>query len=209
MNTHVFPNLLRAYGDVDPNAVLYLTSYNMEKIVLMVMHTVDVEDVSPKGRPILDDAFVDELIKIPKYIPKGSKDLSKMKEDNGHFRASVELLCDHVNYRFTLSVRKLIKDPMDFSVIFIYADINGREYIIRRFNGDHGRHYHRNTNKYVSGPHIHKITESAQREFRKDETEAVETDSYKTLEQAIGFAMNELNIRREEAKGTENLSRWC
>ena len=169
----------------------------------------DVEEVSPKGRPILDDAFVDELIRVPKYIPKGSKDLSRMKEDNGHLRASVALICDRIDCRFTLAVRKLIKDPMDFSVIFTYADINGREYIIRRFNGDHGRHYHRNTNKYVSGPHIHTITESAQREYRKDETEAFETDRYKTLEQAIRFAMDELNIRHEEAKGTEDLSKWC
>ena len=171
----------------------------------------DIVEISPKGRPVLKNEFVDELIRVPKYIPKGSKDLSRMKEDNGHLRSSVELICNHINYRFTLSTRKRIKDPMDFSVIFTYIDVNGREYIIRRFNGDHGRHYHRNTNKYVSGPHIHTITESAQREYRKDETEAVETNQYKTLEQAIEFAMMELNIKYEEAKGIMSFTEkdWC
>lgn len=172
------------------------------------MHMAETDEISPKGRPVLKDDFVSELIRTPKYIPKGSRDIFKMKEDNGHLRSSVELISDYANYRFALSTRKLIKDPMDFSVVFTFTDINGREYIIRRFNGDHGRHYHKNTNRYISGPHIHTITESAQKEYHKDETEAVETDRYKTLEQAIEFAMRELNIRYEEAKGTKDLSQW-
>ncbi|WII06786.1 hypothetical protein PED39_04160 [Methanomassiliicoccales archaeon LGM-RCC1] len=175
---------------------------------IMVMHMEDTEELSPKGRPILKEDFVDELVRIPKYVPRGSKDLFKMKEDNGHLRSSVELISDRANYSFKLSTRKSIKDPVDFSVVFTYSDINGREYIIRRFNGDHGRHYYKNTNRYISGPHIHTITEAAQKEYHKDETEAVETDQYKTLEQAIEFAMKELNIRYEEAKGTKDLSQW-
>jgi len=174
----------------------------------MEMHMVDTDEVSPKGRPVLKDDFINELIRIPKYIPKGLKDPFKMKEDNGHLRSSVDLISDNTNYKFTLSTRKLIKDPMDFSVVFTYTDISGREYIIRRFNGDHGRHYHKNTGSYISGPHIHTITESAQKEYHKDETEAVETNLYKTLDQAIDFSMKELNIKHEGAKRTKDLSQW-
>lgn len=169
----------------------------------------ETEELSPKGRPVLNDSLVQKLIEIPKYIPKDVKEPFKLREDNGHLRSSVSLICDQPEYKFTLSTRKLIKDPMDFSVIFIYIDANGREYILRRFNGDHGRHYHKSTGTYISGPHIHRITETAQKEFHKDETEASETDKYKTLEQAIPFAMMELNINYEASKGTVSLSKWC
>ena len=49
----------------------------------------DTEELSPKGRPILEDSFVEELIRIPKYIPKDIKDPFKPKEDNGHLRCSI------------------------------------------------------------------------------------------------------------------------
>lgn len=168
----------------------------------------DAEELSPKGRPILKDAFIDELIKIPKFIPKESNEPFKMKEDNGHFRSSVILTSDHSEYRFTLSTRKLIKDPLNFSVVFTYIDVCNREYIIRRYNGDHGRHYHKGTNTFISGPHIHQITESAQKEYHKDETEAHATDQYKTLEQAIDYAMEDLNISYEKNKGIKTLKEW-
>jgi hypothetical protein len=169
----------------------------------------DSSEISPKGRPILSDSFTEELIHMPKYIPKGIKNPFKPKEDNGHLRSSISLTCNKPEYRFTLSTRKLIKDPTDFSVVFTYIDVNGREYIIRRFNGDHGRHYHNRTGQYISGPHIHTITESAQRDLHKDETDAVETNQYKTLEQAIEFALRQLNIVRESGKGIKTLNEWC
>ncbi len=167
------------------------------------------DELSPRGRPILSDSFTEELIRMPKYIPKDVKNPFRPKEDNGHFRSSVSLACDNPEYKFTLSTRKLIKDPTDFSVVFTYIDVNGREYIIRRFNGDHGRHYHNRTGQYISGPHIHTITESAQRDLHKDETDAVETNQYKTLEQAIEFALRQLNIVRESGKGIKTLNEWC
>lgn len=169
----------------------------------------DTEELSPRGRPILKESFVKELIEIPKYIPKGEKEPFKLKEDNGHFRYPVVLITDYPEYKFTFSVRKLIKDPMDYSVLFTYTDLNGREYIIRRFNGDHGRHYHKDVGKYITGPHIHAILENSQKYYHKDETEAVETDQYKTLEQAIEYAMKELNIKYEAAKGVADLTQWC
>lgn len=100
-------------------------------------------------------------------------------------------------YRFVISTRVLVDTPSDFSVVFRYVDSEDRNYIIRRYNGNHGRHYHRNTNRYISGPHIHTITEKAQGGYRKDETEAVETKAYMTLEQAIVYALSDLNIKIE------------
>lgn len=169
----------------------------------------ETEEISPKGRPVLKESFVEELIRIPKYIPRDVKEPFRPKENNGHLRSSVDLVCDVPEYKFTLSTRKLIKDPLDFSVVFTYTDINGREYILRRYNGDHGRHYHKGTGRYISGAHIHRITELAQKEYHKDETEAEETDRYMTLEDALQFAMLELNIGYESAKGTKDLRNWC
>ena len=57
-------------------------------------------------------------------------------------------------------------------------------------------------------PHIHSITERAQREYHKDETEAAETDRYKTLEQAIEVAMEDMNVVFERNKGNADLRKW-
>ena len=40
---------------------------------------MDGEEVSPKGRPIPSDAEVEELVRIPKYIPDSVKDPFKPK----------------------------------------------------------------------------------------------------------------------------------
>ena len=82
--------------------------------------TADAEEISPKGRPVLKEPFVEKLIGIPKYIPRDVKEPFKLKENNGHLKSSVELVCDTPGFRFTLSTRKLIKDPLDFSVVFTF-----------------------------------------------------------------------------------------
>lgn len=157
------------------------------------------EETSPKGRPILSDEFINELIHIQKHIPKDVKEPFKTKIDGLHMKSKVELYCN--NYKFALFTRAIIKDPKDFSVVFAYIDSKGRKYIIRRYNGDHGKHYHKNTNTYISGTHIHTITERSQKEYHKDETEAVETNMYQTLDEAIKYALRDLNIDYEYRNG--------
>lgn len=135
---------------------------------------------------------------MPKLISKNSMRQFEHKEyGDGNIRSSVDFSSVDGRYRFVISTRMLIDVPSDFSVVFRYVDSEQRSYIIRRYNGNHGRHYHRNTNRYISGPHIHTITEKAQDGYRKDETEAVETREYVTLEQAIAYALSDLNIKFE------------
>jgi len=84
----------------------------------------------------LKDCFVDRIVACKKYIPRHTKnvlDPRKMKEDNGHYRRNIDLDCD--GYRLRMSIRQLVDDPLNFSVLLIYSDDAGHTYIIRRYNG--------------------------------------------------------------------------
>jgi len=162
----------------------------------------------PKGRPILTDEFVDEIIAAKKLIPKSTKNPFKTTEKNGNNRASIELICHP--YGLRMGIRQTIDDALDFSVLLIYTDANGRTYILRRYNGDHGKHTDPITSHELWGPHIHRITEECQKTIHKDEGHAEATNRYQTLDQAIDVFMNDMNISHEQNKYLTKLTdgRW-
>jgi len=147
---------------------------------------------SIKGRPILDDEFVDKIIKAKKFIPNIKKDPFKTTEKNGNNRASIYLICDQYDVR--MDIRQTADDFLDFSVLLIFTDNHNHNYILRRYNGDHGSHTDPITGEKIWGPHIHKISEECQRTIHKDEGHADATDDYKTLNQAIDVFMADMNI---------------
>ena len=164
---------------------------------------------SQKGRPILKDEFVKAIIDSSKQIPKSKKDPFRMTDNNGNRRASIDLICPH--YEVKMGIRQALDDSLDFSVLLIYTDANGRTYILRRYNGDHGKHTDPITSEIIRGPHIHMITEECQHKTHKDECHAEATDRYHTLEQAIGVFMKDMNIHHEMGKDQTritNSSRW-
>ena len=87
---------------------------------------------------------------------------------------------------FRLVVRKLVRDPLDFSVTLAY-EIPGstRIFRLRRHNG--ASHWH--TNKLegtrLTGFHVHMATERYQTAGFKEEAYAESTDAYESLSGAI------------------------
>ena len=167
------------------------------------------EKETPKGRPLLDDGTVEDIIKTPKFIPSDvadAADMGALEENGGHLRRNIELKCD--GYDLRMSIRQLRLEPLDFSVLLIYTNEAGQTYNIRRYNGNHGIHKDRLTGEIVSGPHIHMITEEAQRSTHKDEGHAVATDRYRTLPDAINVFMTDLDIRYEKVADNRRLDEY-
>ena len=166
-------------------------------------------DTVPSGKPILSDEFVNEIVSCRKLIPKRIHDVldkSLMKPSYGSFRNSIQL--DAGEYNLVMSIRQLVDDCFDFSVVLTYADLKGNKYIIRRYNGNHGMHRNFNTGEEITGPHIHMISEISQRVALKDESIAVATDRYVNLRDAVQAFMEDLNISYEWVKGVERIERF-
>ncbi|MCL2147885.1 MAG: hypothetical protein FWH47_00890 [Methanomassiliicoccaceae archaeon] len=168
---------------------------------------MDAKNNGERGKPILRDNDVREIVAALKYIPLGTGDpLKRMREKNGHYRAAVELTCP--SYDLSMRLRRAVDDDLDFSVLLIYTDSRGSDYIIRRYNGDHGKHTDPFTGDIIRGPHIHKITERCQRTLHKAEGYAEPTTEYHTLPQATRVFMRDMNISYEEGKGVTTLERF-
>lgn len=152
----------------------------------------------------MSDEYVDKIIDAQKFIPETKKDPFKTTENNGNMRASIDLNCAQYNVR--MNIRQTIDDALDFSVLLVYTDQHNHSYILRRYNGDHGKHIDPLTGEKVWGPHIHKITVECQRTIHKDEGHAESTDCYKTLSQAIDVFMKDMNIHYSDRTDHTKLS---
>ncbi|MCH3978153.1 MAG: hypothetical protein LKJ94_04155 [Candidatus Methanomethylophilus sp.] len=158
------------------------------------------------GKPVLSDEIVEKIIKCSKTIPDrifDVTDFSMFKIDNMQKRRNIDLICNE--YKLRMSIRQLVIDPMDFSVILIYTDAEGYEYIIVRYNGDHGVHVNRRTGELIFGPHIHKISEWCQMYTHKEEGQATPTDKYVNLQEAVHVFMKDLNISYARSKGVARM----
>jgi len=160
-----------------------------------------------KRKPVLKDEDAEQIIATRKYIQEDAGGLlKKMKLKNGHWRATTDLICSQHNLKMLL--RKTEDDECDFSVLLIYTDGYGSEYILRRYNGDHGRHTNPITREVMSGPHIHKITEDCQRTMLRGEGQAEATGEYQTLRTAIEIFMRDMNIVRKGQENNTKLTGW-
>lgn len=160
---------------------------------------------SPKGRPVIIEEFVDKVIKTKKIMPDTKKDPLKMVEKNGNFRATIDLVC---TYKVRMGIRQSVDDAFDFSILLIYTDNQNHDYILRRYNGDHGDHTDPITGEKIRGPHIHKITEECQRTIHKDEGHAEITNRYRMLNEAIDVFMADMNICYKDGTRHTKLSEF-
>lgn len=98
------------------------------------------------------------MINSVKVIPFERKDF-KLIPENKHNRFTVKLDGEYETY---MDIRVSMKDNNNFSVLLRYKGTSGSSYIITRYNGFHGNHANPDGN-IISGCHIHRITEEAQR----------------------------------------------
>lgn len=170
---------------------------------------MDEQPRVPKGRPVLKEDMIKTIVECRKIIAgktNNACDRSKFKTDNGQHRRTLELKSD--GFRLRMVIRQLVADPFDYSVILLYTDEDGYEYIIKRYNGDHGTHINPIDKRSFSGTHIHTITEWCQIHTHKGEGEAQPTDRYRTLQEAVSVFMSDLNIHYEHAINNKSLEEY-
>ncbi|MEI6795564.1 MAG: hypothetical protein WCK39_01745 [Methanomassiliicoccales archaeon] len=145
---------------------------------------------------MLTDQRIAELIAEKKSLPENYLDRLRPQQQVGQIytRGSLSVVGDNGSH-FRINTRKSTIDMRDFSIVFIYEiQSTNQEYVIARYNGDHGEHQNTIEKETVEGFHIHKATERYQKAGKHIESYAVETDSYGSFTAALGIFINDMNF---------------
>lgn len=156
---------------------------------------------------LLKEDFIDKLIAEPKYIRSSKKSQFTYTTEKNHKKASIQL---ESRYNFKMNIRQSIRDPLDFSVILLYASSNRNSNyrILIRYNGDHGWHKNSLEGNIVKKQHIHRMTERYQLSQLREDGYAEETDKYVTLNEAINEFMNDMNISYKGLERVSPIENW-
>lgn len=133
---------------------------------------------------LLTDSAIAELlaerkpaISVPDLVPRKVRDR--------HVEAHHEFVGDDGS-RFRLTVRQLLLDPLDFSVVLMYSvPGTSRQFRLRRCNGDSHLHTNKIERNVIDGFHVHTATERYQAAGFKEDDFAEPTDAYAELFGAI------------------------
>ena len=142
------------------------------------------------ARPYTDEEFK-ELWSIPKRVANpGARWLPKPKSNPGHRQRSYQAAGESDDEtRFSIYQRQNLDDESDFSCGISYLPPGGPSLTLARYNGPSHEH-----GDIAFRPHIHRATEMAIASGRKPESEAEETNRFKTLEGAMACLIEDFNL---------------
>ena len=145
---------------------------------------------------ILTDAEISTMLADPKPLPENwqARLRRRPKSRYAYTEAQVDVT-SNTNRQYGLILRGNRNNPVDFSVILIFEDADGVEYILRRHNGVHPS---RHTNLWEKarklpntvvdvGFHIHFATERYQLESHDIDGYAELASGYSDLDSAVDF----------------------
>ena len=152
---------------------------------------------------IISDDKIKEYISELKIIPKNFNITFKDK-GCGHMQFNHYLTGENGN-TFYIGIRESKFNPSDFSVIF-GVKINGKVFILARYNGNHGEHTNKIDNKSMEGSHIHRATKIYQERGFEEEAHAEKTAKYSDWRTALKLLYNENNFELETAKDQKRIT---
>lgn len=132
----------------------------------------------------LKEDNIQALIDQPKRVTNPQ---AKWRDKPGHRQQSFKVKSDE--YDFELYLRQSMADTADFSCGLLVYKPDGQPLTLLRYNG--ASHPH---GDIFFACHIHRTTERAMRAGRKPESEAQETDRYRTLEGAVYCLLEDAKI---------------
>jgi hypothetical protein len=154
---------------------------------------------------IISDIEIQQLLAEPKPLSPNWENRVRLTPKAQEAFSQRSLLLQLSNgHEFSLVLRGNRLSPLDFSVILVFKDIDGSEYILRRHNGTHPSRHTNEYEKRLSLSHAelpicfhrHLATERYQRAGLKIDGYAEQTDDYsdiKTAQDAMirdaGFVM--------------------
>lgn len=142
---------------------------------------------------ILGDAEIQQLLAEPKSLSANWENRLRLmpKAQEAFSQRSISLQLSN-GHEFSLVLRGNRLSPLDFSVILVFKDIDGSEYILRRHNGPHPSKHTNDYEKRRSLPnaelpicfHRHLATERYQQEGLKIDGYAEQTNDYSDIRTA-------------------------
>jgi hypothetical protein len=153
---------------------------------------------------ILTDAEIQELLAEPKPLePKWESRLKLIpKEHRAFSQRSISMHLSN-GHEFALVLRSNRLSPLDFSVVLLFRDTDGSEYILRRHNGAHpSRHSLPNPQLPVCN-HRHLATERYQKAGLKIDGYAEKADDYNDIRTAQQAMINEAGFVLPPGEGVQ------
>ncbi len=143
---------------------------------------------------ILTDDEIDSLVAESKPLNKNwlTRLRPKRKSNFQHDQRILEVRGEAGN-QFRIIIRKNAVNPLDFSIILTFKDVDGSEFRLCRYNGKHPSQHTNKMEKARGKPnssfrnkfHIHKATERYQEEGFKIDGYAEETSEYASFDTAL------------------------
>lgn len=154
----------------------------------------------------LSDAEIRHLIKEPKELPLDFRQkLGRWTKRFRHRKSSIKFDGAEKG-RFTIFLRENIMNPFDFSAVLGYRlKQSTRVFRLRRYNGTGHRHTNRIEDQSFRGFHIHEATERYQALGAREDSFAVETDRFNTLDSAIDCLLRDCCCRQPDDPDQPNL----
>ncbi len=139
---------------------------------------------------LYDDQEIAQLQALPKRVTNpNARWLKKPKGRPSHRQRNYKVTGQDSEPRFSIYLRENLNDTSDFSCGILYIPRSSPSLTLARYNGSshpHGDISYR--------PHIHRATQKAILAGRKPESEAEETNRYRTLSGALACLVEDFNV---------------
>lgn len=148
------------------------------------------EKVGEMDTKLYDDQEISQLQALPKRVTNPNARWSeKPKVRPSHRQRNYKVTGQDSEPRFSIYLRQNLNDPNDYSCGILYIPRSSPSLTLARYNGSSHPH---GTISYR--PHIHRATEKAILAGRKPESEAEETNRYRTLCGALACLVEDFNV---------------
>ena len=141
----------------------------------------------------MSDEELKQLIECPKSIEKHAKKrmvVENASERNDMTLTSIDGIYDEPQ-EFAVFIRRSCMLPEDFSVGLIWKNKEIGGVILLRYNGKHGQN---RSVPHQRVPHIHRLIEADIIRENYNPHQAIMTQKYETMEEAIPLFMEECHI---------------
>jgi hypothetical protein len=145
---------------------------------------------------VLSDIEIAALIAEAKSLPEDWREqLGKFKQKHVHRESSIDIQGEHGS-RFRLVIRRSDINAKNFSVALLYAAPElGREFRLRRYNGNHHQHTNRIEGTQINFDfHVHEATYRYQELGADEDAYARPTDEFHDTDSALKCLFAECNF---------------
>ena len=143
---------------------------------------------------ILTDNVIEHLVEETKPLGPGwTKRLRPHRKSNLQHLERAFGVKGEAGNQFRIIIRKNTNNQLDFSIILIFKDIDGKDFRLRRYNGKHSSQHTNRLEKAQGKPdssfrntfHIHKATQRYQEAGLPIDGYAEETTEYASFDIAL------------------------